>query len=286
MTASQPLPISAVIITLNGAARLAAVLEAVAACDERLVLDSGSTDDTVAVAAAAGARVLHQPFLGYGPQKQRAVDLARHDWILSLDDDEVLDEEARDAIDRLDLSDPSACWSIRRRTFIGGREIRNGPWRREHVLRLFNRRTANFKPLRVHEEVRSNSSPQLLPGSILHYSYANAADVIARSLRYAPLKAEVMRSKGQRVGVWMLPLRGMAAFVRSYCLKGGWRDGAAGFVIAMSRVIDSTLPRAMLLLDDADGREPVARAADGTASPAPSRPPGNGAAGPAPLSNS
>jgi glycosyltransferase involved in cell wall biosynthesis len=286
MTTRDPLPISAVIITLNGAARLAAVLEAAAACDERLVLDSGSTDDTVAVATAGGARVLHQPFLGYGPQKQRAVDLARHDWILSLDDDEVLDEEARDAIHRLDLSDPSACWSIRRRTFIGDREIRNGPWRRELVLRLFNRRTADFKPLRVHEEVRSNRSPQLLPGSILHYSYANAADVIARSLRYAPLKAEVMRSKGQRAGAWMLPLRGTAAFVRSYCLKGGWRDGAAGFVIAMSRVIDSTLPRAMLLLDDADGREPVARAADGPASPAPSRRPGNGAAGAEHLSRS
>lgn len=249
MTARDPLPISAVIITLNGAKRLAAVLEAAAGCDERLVLDSGSTDGTPAIAAAHGARVLHQPFLGYGPQKQRAVELARHDWILSLDDDEVLDEEAREALRGIDLSDPSACWAIRRRTFIGTREIRNGPWRREQVLRLFNRTTAGFKPLQVHEEVRSSRGPRLLPGSILHYSYADAADVIARSLRYAPLKAEVMRSRGQRPEAWTLPFRGTAAFVRSYCLKGGWRDGAAGFVIAVARVIDSTLPRAMLLLD-------------------------------------
>jgi len=248
------LPISAVIITLNGAARIGAVIESVSLCDDRLVLDSGSTDGTVALAVAAGARVHHQPFLGYGPQKQRAVDLATHDWVLSLDDDEMLDDEAREAICRLDLSDPSACWSIRRRTFVGPREIRHGPWRSEKVLRLFNRRTADFKPLLVHEEVRSQRSPSLLPGSILHYSYENSCDIIARSLRYAPLKAEVMRAGGKRAAAWMLPLRGMAAFFRAYCLRGGWRDGAAGFAIALSRIIDSTLPRVMLLLGE--NREP------------------------------
>ena len=143
MSGSSGRPISAVIITLNGAARIGAVLESAALCDERLVLDSGSTDGTVALAVAAGARVHHQPFLGYGLQKQRAVDLAAHDWVLSLDDDEVLDDEARKAIRGLDLSDPSACWSIRRRTFVGPQEICHGPWRRERVLRLFNRRTAD-----------------------------------------------------------------------------------------------------------------------------------------------
>ena len=117
------------------------------------------------------------------------------------------------------------------------------------MFRLFNRRTAAFKPLPVHEEVTAPRVPVLLPGSILHFSYTSCADVLARSLRYAPLKAEVMRSRGQRAEAWTLPFRGTAAFVRSYCLKGGWRDGAAGFVIALARVIDSTLPRAMLLLD-------------------------------------
>ena len=102
-------PISAVIITRDAAARLADVLAAVDFCAERLVLDSGSTDDTLAIARAAGARVEHQPFLGYGPQKCRAVALATHDWILAIDADEVLDDEARDAIRRLDLADPHAC---------------------------------------------------------------------------------------------------------------------------------------------------------------------------------
>jgi glycosyltransferase involved in cell wall biosynthesis len=250
LPAPRRLPISTVIIARDAAARIGAVLAAVQMCDERLVLDSGSTDDTVALARAAGARVEHQPFLGYGPQKQRAVDLATHDWILSLDADEVLDGEAQAALGRLDLSDPAACWAIRRRTFVGRREVRHGVWRDERVLRLFNRTAAGFKSIPVHEEVEARRAPRLLEGSILHYSFADCRDVLSRSLRYAPLKAGVLRAKGERAGAWMLPLRGMAAFVKSYILRSGWRDGGIGFVVALGRVIDSTLPRAMLLADE------------------------------------
>jgi glycosyltransferase involved in cell wall biosynthesis len=245
-----PLPISAVIITRDAERHLAAVLAACDFCAERLVLDSGSTDGTEAIARQAGARFERQEFLGYGPQKRRAVELARHDWILSLDADEVLDDEARRAIGGLDFADPSACWQLRRRTFLGCREIHHGPWGRDRVLRLFNRTTAAFKPLAVHEEVESSRPPLLLPGSILHSSYAGLPDVISRSLRYAPLKAEVMRRKGQRPAIWSLPVRGAAAFCGSYIGSGGWRDGAAGFVIAVARVLDSTLPRALLLFDE------------------------------------
>lgn len=244
------LPISAVVITQDAARRLPEVLAAVDFCGERFVLDSGSVDDTVAIARAAGARVEHQEFLGYGPQKRRGVELALHDWILSVDADEVLDEEARWAIRTADLSDPEACYAFRRRTFVGDREVRHGPWSHDRVLRLFNRRTASFKPLPVHEEVAATRPPVLLPGSILHYSYASCGDVLGRSLRYAPLKATIMRGKGQRINPFTMPFRGLAAFAKSYFVRGGWRDGAVGFVVALSRVIDSTLPRAMLLAGD------------------------------------
>ena len=251
------LPISAVIITRNAGSRITEVLRGVEMCSERLVLDSGSTDDTVALARESGARVEHQPFLGYGLQKRRAVELAAHDWILSLDADEVLDGEAQAACGRLDLSDPAACWAVRRRTFVGRREVRHGAWRDERVLRLFNRRTAAFKEIAVHEEVESLRPPHLLTGSILHYSFVDCRDVLARSLRYAPLKADILRSKGERARVWTLTFRGLAAFVKSYVLRSGWRDGAIGFVVAIGRVIDSTLPRAMLLADDDDDRPVV-----------------------------
>ena len=240
-------PISAVVITKNAERHLAAVLAAVDFCAERLVLDSGSTDGTIAIAQAAGARVEHQEFLGYGPQKRRAVALAHHDWILAIDADEVLDDEAQQAVRAAVLDDSTACYALRRRTFVGRREVRHGPWSDDRVLRLFNRRTASFKPLPVHEEVEASRPPILLPGSILHYSYASCGDVLARSLRYAPLKAEIMRGKRQRTSPLTMPLRGLTAFLKSYVLRSGWRDGAVGFVVALSRVIDSTLPRAMLL---------------------------------------
>lgn len=255
MTAPGSLPISAVIITRDAERHLADVLAACSGCAERLVLDSGSTDGTERIVRAAGGRFERQEFLGYGPQKRRAVELARHDWILSLDADEILDDAAREAIAGVDLSDPAACWSLRRRTFIGRREIHHGPWAGERVLRLFNRRTACVKPLPVHEEVESARPPLPLAGSILHYGYADLADVLRRPLRYAPLKAEVIRRKGQRVAAWSLPVRGGAAFLRSYVARSGWRDGVAGFVIALSRVLDSTLPRALLLFEDGGPEE-------------------------------
>ena len=251
MTGNRP-ALSAVVITRDAGRHLAATLASLAFCTERLVLDSGSTDDTLAIAHAAGARVEHQPFLGYGPQKRRAVELAAHDWILSLDADEVLDDEAEAAVQALDLADPRACYAFRRRTFVGPREVRHGPWGGETVVRLFHRRHAEFSPLLVHEQVEAPTAPRLLPGSILHPSFTDCADVIARSVRYARLKADVMRAKGQRPSPWTLPARGAANFLKSYVLQGGWRDGPVGFVIAISRVIDSTLPRALLLTDEAD----------------------------------
>jgi len=246
---SGPRPISGVVITRDAGPRLAATLVSLDGCAERLVLDSGSTDGTVALARALSARVEQQPFLGFGLQKRRAVELASHDWILSLDADETLDEEARAAVAAADLTDPAACYAFHRRTFIGRREVRHGAWREERVLRLFNRTTAGFKPLPVHELVEAARPPRLLPGAILHHSYADCADVVVRAARYAPLKADIIRGRRQPVATWTLPFRGLAAFFKSYLLRGGWRDGAAGFVIAVSRVLDSTLPRALILED-------------------------------------
>lgn len=251
MTAGRP-AISAVVIARNAGAHIRETLASVGFCAERLVLDSGSSDDTVTLARAAGARVEHQPFLGYGPQKRRAVELATHDWILSLDADEALDPDAAAIIAALDLADPAECFEFRRRTFIGRREILHGPWGGERVLRLFHRGSADFSPLPVHEQVEARSRPRLLSGSILHHSFADGADVLERSIRYARIKAELIRAKGQRTSAWKLPIRGAGAFVKAYVLQGGWRDGTAGFVIALSRVIDSTLPRALLLLSDDD----------------------------------
>ena len=243
------LPISCVVITRNAADRIGATLAGASGCAEIFVLDSGSTDNTVNIARGRGARVEHQSFLGFGRQKRRAVELASHDWILSLDADECLDDDAVRGLAGLDLSDPTACWAWRRRTFIGSHEVRHGPWGHERVVRLFNRSRSGFTDHQVHERVAAATIPQLAPGSILHFSFADCADVISRSVRYAAPKAAILRDLGERTPAWRLPLRGLAAFTKSYLLQGGWRDGAAGFVVALSRVIDSTLARALVLTD-------------------------------------
>ncbi len=264
--------ISAVIICRDGGEGLLAALDSVAFCTERLVLDSGSTDGSREAARAAGARVEEQPFLGYGPQKRRAVALASHDWILSLDADEQLDTTAVEAIRNLPLDDRHTSYSLRRRTFVGGREIHHGPWGGERVLRLFNRRTADFVPLAVHEQVRAPRPPVALPGSIIHHSFRSIADVLSRSIRYAHPKAGMIRASGERPRAWKLPWRALVAFFKAYLVQSGWRDGATGLVIAISRVIDSTLPRALVILGE-DTPDQARRAAASN----PSMSAGNGA---------
>jgi glycosyltransferase involved in cell wall biosynthesis len=238
-------PISAVLIVLNGERHLGRVLAALRFCDEIIILDSGSTDRTHEIARAAGARVEHQAFLGYGRQKQRAVELAKHDWVLVVDDDEVLDDPARGAIERLDLGDSSRCWRIRRRTYIGTQEVRHGIWSPDFSLRLFNRTRARFNDATVHESVQPGGAVLTLPGALHHYSYSDYADVFSRMGGYARTKAAGYRARGRRCGALKLAARAVWSFWRSYLFKLGFLDGRAGVIVALSLAIDATCSLAM-----------------------------------------
>jgi len=237
-------PISAVLITLDAEQHLARVLSALRFCDEILVLDSGSRDRSIAIAREHGARVEHQDFLGSGPQKRRAVELARHDWVLSVDADEVLDQTAADAIRALSLRDPQRAWRLRRRTYIGARELRYGHWHPDEVLRLFNRQSTTFSDDAVHESVPPPTGPvHSLPGALHHYSYRDLAAIFR--FDYHRLKAERYRREGRRAGAPLLCLRALLAFSRSFLLRSGWRDGAAGVVVALSASVNAVLGLAM-----------------------------------------
>lgn len=252
---SQP-AISAVVITAGHSRHLAATLASLAWCDEVLVLVSHEPDAVRQLPEADGCRIVEHPFDGYGPQKRRAVAMASHDWVLSLDDDEVLDETAAAAIRGQQLTSGPPSYAIRRRTFVANQEIRHGPWGHEQVVRLFDRRRCAFADLAVHEAVRSPEPPGHLPGSILHHSFDDCSEILARSIRYARPKAGIIRSKQEPAHTWMLPLRAAVAFLKSYLLQQGFRDGAAGFAIALSRVIDSTLPRMLVISGGAPEPEP------------------------------
>ncbi len=239
--ATAKLAISAVLIVKNGEKHLERVLAALGFCSDILVLDSGSTDRTIEIARAHGARVEHQDFLGYGPQKNRAVELARHDWVLVIDDDEVLDAESAAAIAGLDLTDASRCWRVRRRTYVGAREVRWGQWSPDHSLRLFNRTMSRFNQASVHESVRPAGQVSTLPGAIHHYSYADYAEVFARMDVYARAKADSYRARGRRCGPLLLLMRSGWGFLRSYVFKLGFLDGNAGVIVALSLAVDVAL---------------------------------------------
>ena len=233
-------PLSAVIITLNAERHLERVLTALTGvCSEIVILDSGSTDDTRIIAERHGVRFSVQPFAGYGAQKRAAVALATHDWVLELDADEILDEQARNGLRSLELADPKTCWRIRRRNHVGRREIRYGHWSPDWCLRLFHRRQHNFSTAAVHEAVHPSGAVKTLPGSILHYGYVDLVDIFR--MKYHRMKADDYRERGRRTGSAALAVRAGWAFFHSYVLRRGFLDGQAGVMIAVSAAMNATL---------------------------------------------
>jgi glycosyltransferase involved in cell wall biosynthesis len=238
-------PVSAVLITRNAEAHLDRVLAPLSVCAEIVVLDSGSTDWTKEIALEHGGRWYEHPFDGYGPQKRRAVAFANHDWILSIDADEILDVDGVAGLCAIDWpsADLLGCWRIRRRTFIGTREIRHGHWKNERPVRLFNRLVNEISSAPVHESVRPTGGVRDLPGSLLHYSYRDLGDVIR--LDYHRLKAVRYREAERRAGGGLLALRAVWAGFHSYVLRSGFREGGAGVVIALAAAVNASMGLAL-----------------------------------------
>jgi len=230
--------ISAVIITFNEAENIGAACESVTWADEIVVVDSESTDATREIAAECGARVIGNQWPGFAAQKQFATDAASNDWIFSLDADERVSPELRRTIERLKSKDESSLadgYRIARRTFYMNRWIRGGGWYPDHQLRLFKRHQGSWGNRLIHEsfQLRRGARVETLTGDLLHYTVRDAAhheDMIKQ--RYAPLGARQMYRDGKRTSGISSAVAGPSAFVRSYILKGGFRDGAAGLAIA------------------------------------------------------
>lgn len=239
-------PVSAVLITLDAERWLDAVLEPLRWCDEILVLDSGSKDRTAEIARRHGVTWHEQAFTGYGPQKRRAVELAKYDWVLSVDDDEILESETVRALRSIGWAklDSSDCFAIRRRPFVGAREIRHGHWVPDPVVRVFNRRVHNFSDAAVHESVQTTGAVKILPGALMHHSFDDLAAIFRAD--YHRLKAVEYRRRGRRLpGAFNLSARAMWAFVYSLFIKRGLLDGPAGVVIALSAAVNAVLGLAL-----------------------------------------
>jgi glycosyltransferase involved in cell wall biosynthesis len=224
-------PLSVVITAFNSAATLDRCLGSVAWADEIVLLDSGSTDDTLAIARQHGARVHSQPFAGYSAQKQAAIELASHDWVLLLDSDESVPPGAEPAI-RAALASPShAAYQLWRREWVFWRWQAEGT-RLNHYVRLFDRRRARMSGHSVHESVQVVGLVGVLDVTLDHYGEPDIAGRVGKANRYSTLQMADLAGRGVRGLGWRMVLYPTVAFLRYYALRGHWRAGWAGFIAA------------------------------------------------------
>ncbi len=224
--------LSAVVITRNEAEMIRGCLESLAFCDEIIVVDSGSDDDTVAIARSLGATVVERDWPGFGPQKEFARSLARGEWVLSIDADERIPHELRQEIElAIANPDPKAYDMPRLSTFLG-RPMRHSGWWPDRILRLFRRDSAVFSSDVVHERVVFNGAVGHLQNPIEHHPIRRLEDALRRMETYSSLGAAKLRSEDRRPGPVSGVLHGLFAFVSTYGLKRGFLDGAEGFANA------------------------------------------------------
>jgi glycosyltransferase involved in cell wall biosynthesis len=228
--------LSVIVITCNEAHNIAACLASVDFADERIVLDSGSTDDTVAIARAAAASVHISPdWPGFGLQKNRALALATGDWVLSIDADERVTEPLRLELQTL-LSGQPECgaWSMPRSSSYCGQFMRHGGWYPDRVVRLFRRGEAQFSDDLVHEKLMTSGPVGQLHADLRHESFVDLESVLDKVNRYSTAGAQAMKLRGKRSSLGKALGHGLWAFVRTYVIKLGFLDGQMGLVLAIS----------------------------------------------------
>ena len=223
--------LSAILICKNEAANIEACLQSVSFCDEIVVVDSGSIDGTQHIARRFTEKVFEQSWLGFGPQKNVALDHATGDWVFSIDCDERVTPALRDAMLRaVKQGGAHAAFAVTRRNTFLGRTIRFGDWRNDTPVRLFRRNAGRFSPDPVHERVLVQGSIGALSGVLQHHPFDSLHAMVDTMQRYSDLSAQMPGKRGAPPPLALL--RAIFAFIRGYLLKGGILDGYAGLLIA------------------------------------------------------
>ena len=226
----SPLALTLVVITRDAGAQLAECLASVDFAAEKLVIDSGSEDDTVQIARGSGARVIAHEWQGFGAQKNFAVAQAANDWVLCLDADERVSAELGGAI-RAALATPRfSAYTMPRCNRFLGRWLRHGEGYPDWNLRLFDRRHARWSDDAVHEHVLADADVGRLEGDLLHLSGESLDAYLAKQNHYTTLQAAALHARGERFSVARLVLSPVVRFFRFYVLRAGFLDGVAGVV--------------------------------------------------------
>ena len=227
--------LSVTVITKNEAHNIGACLHSVMFADQIVVVDSGSTDETVQIARALGAEVVvSADWPGFGVQKNRALALANSEWVLSLDADERLTPELLAEIQATLRAPRFDVYSFPRLSSYCGQYIRHSGWYPDRVTRLFRRQSAQFSDDLVHEKLITSSAVGHFKSPLLHESFRDAESVIDKVNRYSTAGAQSLFIRGKKSSLSKALLRGCWAFVRTYFLRLGFLDGRLGLVLAIS----------------------------------------------------
>ncbi len=232
----QPLAsLSVIVITKNEAHNIAACLKSVLFADQLVVLDSGSTDDTLKIAEKMGAEISQSgDWSGFGVQKNRALALASCDWVLSIDADERLSPELQAEISSALANPQFDIYSLPRLSSYCGQDMRHSGWYPDRITRLFKRDAAIFSNDLVHEKIITSRPVGQLKSHLLHESFTSFESVLDKANRYSTAGAQILFKRGKKASLGKALGHGVWAFFRTYVLRLGFLDGRMGLVLAIS----------------------------------------------------
>jgi glycosyltransferase involved in cell wall biosynthesis len=246
LTSPSRVGLSAVLITHNAAGQLETCLSSLEFCDEVLVVDSGSSDNTCEIAQRCNARVVKKSWLGFGRQKQFAVDQASHDWVLCVDADEWVSQELAASIQQA-LTHPAApIYRMARRNRFLGKWLHYGEGYPDWSLRLFDRRSARWSDDAVHEKVLYAVTPGTLQGDLMHESAESLLDYLDKQNRYTTLAAQQLFECGQSANALRLLASPFVRFCKFYVFRLGFLDGLPGLAHTVIGCMNSFMKYAKL----------------------------------------
>lgn len=228
--------VSVIVITRNSEAIIRRCLESASWADEIVVVEHGSTDRTAEICRELGAKVHQTPdWPGYGRQKNRALDLASGDWVLSLDSDEWITPELRAEIERV-IAAPGekVAFAMPRRSSFCGRFMRHSGWWPDYVNRLFRRGTARFSEDHVHERLIVSGPRGRLRQHVMHEAVTDLDQMLTKMNVYSTTSAQMFHQRGRRASIATALLHGWWAFTRTYFLRAGFLDGREGLMLAIA----------------------------------------------------
>jgi len=250
-------PLSVAIITKNEERNIRGCLESVAFADQIVVVDSGSVDATLAIAAEFGCDIYREGWHGFGPQKQMAIDYCRRPWVLVLDADERIPPGTAEIITKIVASGDgnAAGFSFPRKNFFQGRWIKHAGWWPDRIVRLFRKESGRMTQVAVHEAVDIDGPIQALEAPIEHFTESSLTQILQKIDKYSTLGAREAHAAGKRSTPCSAFFRAALTFLQDYFLRLGILDGRQGLTLAVTDSVNKFFKYAKLSELDQNGRE-------------------------------